>query len=108
MTFEIEPNIKTIDVQYLVIDSQTPCNMILRRPSLNTLGPIMSTPHFVQNFPVSITKVEVVHADQKEARRCYNKSLRKKQNGARTEGTKEVHMVEIAHSKGMSMRDLDP
>ena len=76
--------------------------MILGRPSLNTLGAVVSTPYLALKFPVG-----VVHVDQKEAWRCYNKSLRKKHKGAITEGKQEVNMVEIGHSKGMSMRNLD-
>ena len=42
-TFEIESNIKIIDVRYLVIEFRTSYHMILGRPSLNTLGAIVST-----------------------------------------------------------------
>ena len=62
---------------------------------MKTLGAIVLTPHLALKFPITATKVKVMHADQKEARQCYSESLRKKQNGARTEGTKEVHRVEI-------------
>ena len=66
-TFGTEPNIGTIDVRYLVIDSRAPYHMILGRPSLNTLGVIVSTLHLALKFAVSTTKVRVIHADQKEA-----------------------------------------
>ena len=66
-TFGTEPNFKTIDVQYLVIDSQAPYHMILGRLSLNTLGAVMSTHHLALKFLVSSTEVGVIHVDQKEA-----------------------------------------
>ena len=60
-TFRIEPNIKITNVRYLVIDSQAPYHMILGRPSLNTLGAIVSTLHLALKFPISPTEVRVVH-----------------------------------------------
>ena len=64
-TFGAEPNIKTIGGQYLVIDSQAPYHMILGRPSLNTLGVVVSTPHLALKFLISPTDVRVVHVDKK-------------------------------------------
>ena len=62
-TFKIESNIKIIDVQYLVIDSRASCHMMLGRPSLNTLRVVVSTLHLELKFPISTTKVKVVHAN---------------------------------------------
>ena len=66
-TFRTKLNIRTIDVQYLVIDSRASYHMILGRPSLNTLGVVVSTLHLALKFPVSATKVRVIHVYQKEA-----------------------------------------
>ena len=66
-TFGTKPNIKTIDVRYLTIDFRAPYHMILRIPSLNTLGAVVSTPNLALKFPISPTKVIVIHSDQKEA-----------------------------------------
>ena len=44
-TCETKPNIKIIDVRYLAIDSRALYHIILGRPSLNSLGAIVSTPH---------------------------------------------------------------
>ena len=60
-TFDIKPNIKTIDVRYLVIDSQSPYH--IGRPSLNILGAIMLTPHLALKFSISTMEVGVVHTD---------------------------------------------
>ena len=67
-TLGTESNIKTIGVRYLVIDSRAPYHMILGRPSLNTLGVVVSTLHLTLKFLISPTEVGVVHAYWKEAR----------------------------------------
>ena len=66
-TFRTKPNIKKIDVWYLVIDSLAPYHMILGRPSLNTSGADVSTPHLALKFLISTTKDGVIHTKQKEA-----------------------------------------
>ena len=83
--------------------------MILGRPSVNILGAIVSTPYLVLKFPVSPTEVGVIHANQKEARRCYHESLgKKKRKEIEIEGTQEAHVVETDQNKNMSIGDLDP
>ena len=107
-TFGIEPNIKKINALYLVVDSRAPYHMILRRPSLNTLEAVVSTPHLALKFPISAIEIGVVQADQKESRQCYHDSLRK--NGKETvyRRMQEVHMVETNQNKNINIRDLDP
>ena len=68
ITLGMELHIQTMDVQYLVIDCQTPYHMILGRPSLNTLEAMVSTPHLTFKFLVSDIEIEVVHIDQKEVK----------------------------------------
>ena len=68
----------------------------------------MSTPHLALKFPILPTEVGVIHADQKEARRCYHESLKKKWTEVGNEGTHEVHMVETNKHQKMNMMDLDP
>ena len=65
-TIRTKPNIKIIDVRYLVIDSQAPYHMMLGRPSLNTLEAIVSTPYLALKFPVSATKVGVITPTKKK------------------------------------------
>ena len=62
-TFGAEANFKTVDVWYLVIDSQAPYHMILGRPSLNTLRVVVSTPYLALNFPISATEIGVIYVD---------------------------------------------
>ncbi|WOK94242.1 hypothetical protein Cni_G02944 [Canna indica] len=78
MTFDSRSKAKTIDMQYLVIDIPSPYHMSIVRPSLNIPRVVVSTPHPMLKLPISETKEGVPHAEQKEARRCYNKSLKQK------------------------------
>ena len=64
-TFGFEANSRTIDVRYLVIDSQAQYHMVLGRPSMNTLGAVVSTSHLALKFPVLATEVGAIHANQK-------------------------------------------
>jgi len=41
---------RTISVRYIVVDVNTSYNALLRRPSLNKLGDIVSTPHLAMKF----------------------------------------------------------
>ncbi|XP_052171626.1 uncharacterized protein LOC127787603 [Diospyros lotus] len=74
-SFRTAPLVKTIYIRYLVIDCQTPYNVLLGRPSLNKIGAVVSTPYLTMKFPVIDTKVGTIHVDQKEARQCYHDSL---------------------------------
>ena len=69
---------------------------------MNTLGVVVSTPHLVLKFPIWSTKVGVIHVDQKEAQRCYYKSLRKKGKEAKCKETQKVYIVEIDRSKNIT------
>ncbi|XP_052111673.1 uncharacterized protein LOC127743059 [Arachis duranensis] len=70
---------KTIDIQYLVVDCKSPYNIILGRPSLNAFNAIVSTVHLCVKFLSQDNKVVTIHGDQKEARQCYNASLKNEQ-----------------------------
>jgi len=55
---------KTILIHFLVIDAPTSYNVLLDRPSLNTLGVVVSTPHLAMNFPSPIGAILTIHDDQ--------------------------------------------
>ena len=42
---------KTIPIRFLIADAPTSYNILLGRPSLNTLGAVVSTPHLAKKFP---------------------------------------------------------
>ena len=64
---------KTIPICYLVVDGNTFYNMLLGRPSLNSLGAIVSTPHLA--FPSTSGHILTINDDQRAARECYMASL---------------------------------
>ncbi|WOL01319.1 hypothetical protein Cni_G10035 [Canna indica] len=76
ITFGSAPRAKMIDVQFLVVQCASPYRMILDRPSLNNLGVVVLTPYLAIKFPIPETKIGVIHADQREARICYNECLK--------------------------------
>jgi len=65
-----------IQVRYLIVDAHTSYNMLLGRPSLNSLGAVVSTPHLALKFPSASGDIITVHGDQKAARECYMASLK--------------------------------
>jgi hypothetical protein len=69
------PRQKVIMVKFLIVDRMSAYNAIFGRTALNDLKPVTSTPHLNMKFPTE-EGVGVVKGDQKEARRCYNLSLK--------------------------------
>ncbi|XP_025660953.1 uncharacterized protein [Arachis hypogaea] len=59
-------------------ERQDPPTLIRRtgRPSLNAFNAIVSTVHLCVKFLSQDNKVVTIHGDQKEARKCYNASLK--------------------------------
>jgi hypothetical protein len=69
------PRQKVIMVKFLIIDRVSAYNAIIGRTALNYLKAVTSTPHLSMKFPTE-EGVGVVKEDQKEARSCYNLSLK--------------------------------
>ncbi|RDX94534.1 hypothetical protein CR513_23077, partial [Mucuna pruriens] len=67
--------VRTLQIQYTIVDAPASYNIIVGRPALNKLGAIVSTRHLCMKFPVG-RKVGSVWADTRVARRCYEDSLR--------------------------------
>ena len=67
---------KTIPIYFLVVDAPTSYNVLLGRPSLNTLGVVVSTPPLAMKFPSPSDDNLTIHGDQWLARECYMASLR--------------------------------
>jgi len=71
-----KPSSRVTKICYLVVDADTSYNALLGRPSLNTLGAIVSTPHLAMKFPAESKDIFTVYGDQKIARECYIASLK--------------------------------
>ena len=63
-------------IKYLVVNAQSAYNILLGRPTLNRLGAVPSTRHMKLKLPSMEGVVITVKSDQKEARRCYENSLK--------------------------------
>jgi len=95
---------KTIPICFLVVDAPTSYNVLLGRPSLNTLDAVVSTPHLAMEFPSPSKDILTIHDDQQLAQECYMASLRP-----------QLHILQTNHIKcplgsdiALSRDDLDP
>jgi hypothetical protein len=75
MTAGTYPRQKVIMVKFLIVDRVSAYNTIIGRTALNELKAVTSTLHLCMKFSTK-EGVGVVKGDQKEARRCYNLSLK--------------------------------
>ena len=57
-------------VQFLVVDQESPYNVIIGRPTLNRLRAITSTYHLLVKFPTE-NGIGIMAGDQSQARVCY-------------------------------------
>ena len=67
---------RTESIRYLVVNAFSSYNMLLGRPTLNRLGAVSSTRHMKMKLPDLTGKVITIKSDQKEAKRCYENSLK--------------------------------
>ena len=62
---------------------------------MNTLGVVVSTSHLALKFPISLSEAGVVHVDKKEARHCYNESLKRQERNKEDEGHKKFTWLKL-------------
>ena len=67
----------TTAVKFLIVNAPSAYNMLLGRPSLNTIKAIPSAFHMVIKFPTT-NGVGMVRGDQRLARECYSTSMKQK------------------------------
>ena len=67
----------TTTVRFLMVDAPSAYNMLLGRPSLNTIRAIPSAYHMVIKFP-TVNRVGMVRGNQRVARDCYSASMKQK------------------------------
>jgi len=66
------------NIRYLVVNAPSAYNILLGRPTLNRLRAVASTRHMKMKLPDLGGKVITIKLDQKEAKRCYENSLKTK------------------------------
>ena len=65
----------TTTSRFLIVDASSAYNMLLGRPSLNSIGVVPSAYHMVIKFPTE-NGVGMVRGNQRIARECYSASIK--------------------------------
>jgi len=71
---------RTEKIKYLVVNAPSAYNILLGRLTLNRLGVVPSTRHMKLKLPSMEGVVITIKSDQKEARRCYENSLKQQRS----------------------------
>jgi len=69
---------RTENIRYLVVNAPSAYNILLGRPALNRLRAVASIRHMKMKLPDLGGTVITIKSDQKEAKRCYENSLKTK------------------------------
>ena len=77
LTLGDSPCQATTAVKFLIVDAPSAYNMLLGRPSLNSIKTIPSAYHMMIKFPTT-GGVGMVRGDQRVARECYSASMNQK------------------------------
>ena len=67
----------TTTVRFLIVDAPSAYNMLLGRPSLNTIRDIPCAYHMVIKFPTA-SGIGMVRGNQRVAKECYSASMKQK------------------------------
>ena len=71
---------RTEKIKYLVVNALSAYNILLGRSTLNRLGAVPSTRHMKVKMPSMEGVVVTIKSDQKEARHCYENSLKQRRS----------------------------
>ncbi|GAU24437.1 hypothetical protein TSUD_364210 [Trifolium subterraneum] len=108
-TFGEKDNAKTIKVRYLVVKTAfTSYNIIIGRPTFNTLGAVMSTLYLSMKYPLDDGRIGTVRGDQAQRPQCYELSLRLKRNHAPADQPIISRVNMISRENMVETSDLDP
>jgi len=77
-TFTDGESSRTANIRYLVVNAPSAYNILLGRPALNRLGAVPSMRHMKMKLPSLGGTMITIKSDQKEAKRCYENSLKTK------------------------------
>jgi len=79
-TFTNEAASRTEKIKYLVVNAPSAYNVLLGRPTLNRIGAVPSTRHMKVKLPSMEGVLITIRSDQKEAKKCYENSLKNKRS----------------------------
>ena len=79
-TFTDVAGSRTEKIKYLVVNAPSAYNILLGRPTLNRIGAIPSTRQMKVKLPSMEGVVITIKSDQKEAKKCYENSLKNKRS----------------------------
>ena len=94
---------RTANIKYLVVNIPSAYNILLSRPTLNKIGAIASTRHMKMKLLSLEGAVITIKSGQKEAKKCYENSLKTKRGvfGVTTQPPREEGVIraEIARAR---------
>jgi len=79
-TFTDEAASRTEKIKYLVVNAPSTYNILLGRSTLNRIGVVPSTRHMKVKLPSMEGVVITIRSNQKEAKKCYENSLKNKRS----------------------------
>jgi len=71
---------RTEKIRYLVVNAPSMYNILLGRPTLNRTGAVPSTRHVKVKLPSMEGLIITIRSDHKEAKKCYENSLKNKRS----------------------------
>jgi len=77
-TFTDGTTSRTENIRYLIVNAPSAYNILLGRPVLNRIGVVASTRHMKMKLPSLEVTVITIKSDKKEAKKCYENSLKTK------------------------------
>ena len=95
----------TTTVRFLVVDASSAYNMLLSRPSLNSIRVAPSAYHMLIKFP-TVNGVGMVRGNQRIARECYSASM--KQNTVDNIYMDELDMRDEVTTRPVPSEELEP
>jgi len=98
---------RTENIRYLVVNASSAYNMLLGIPTLNKLGAVPSTRHVKMKLPDLAGKLITIKSDQKEAKRCYENSLKTK-IGVFMVTTRPPYTKEVASPRSIAPKSPGP
>jgi len=97
----------TANISYLIVNAPSAYNILLGRPALNMIGAVASTRHMKIKLPSLKGLVITIKSDQKEAKKCYENSLKTKK-GAFVVTTQPPREEGVTRTEIARERRLEP